>query len=194
MDSESSPHPKKLRDTTSQKRVKRLRTSVIRTTAWVIVIALVYSFAPIDRDANVNPQIVLSLMVVAFSVLIYFSIRRIMTDDYPLLRATQAAVLTFSLYLFGFATLYLTMSTIDPGHFTEPLSRTAAFYFTVSVSSTVGFGDITPTNDFARIVVAAQMILTFVLMGVGVRTLLTVGKTQASRNKTSASSKAPTSE
>ncbi len=192
MDSESSPP--KLRDIASRERVKWLRTSLIRTAAGVIILALVYVYAPIDRDANVHPLIVLALMLVFFAVVIYFSTRRIMTDDYPQLRAAQVAVLTISLYLFGFAALYLSMSTINPDYFTEPLSHTGAFYFTVAITSTVGFGDITPTNDLARIVVTAQMILNIVLIGVGIRAFLALGKMQASHNKTSASSKPPTSE
>jgi hypothetical protein len=39
----------------------------------------------------------------------------------------------------------------------EPLSRTDALYYTITVFSTVGFGDITPRADLARIVTMVQM-------------------------------------
>jgi voltage-gated potassium channel len=39
----------------------------------------------------------------------------------------------------------------------EPLSRTDALYYTITVFSTVGFGDVTPRADLARIVTMVQM-------------------------------------
>ena len=44
--------------------------------------------------------------------------------------------------------------------FSQKLDHSRALYFTITVFSTVGFGDITPTNDAARLAVGAQMLLT----------------------------------
>jgi hypothetical protein len=52
------------------------------------------------------------------------------------------------------------------------MSRVGALYFTVTVFATVGFGDIVPVTDAARIVVMVQMVGDLVLVGVGVRVLL----------------------
>ena len=46
--------------------------------------------------------------------------------------------------------------TISAGNFSEPLTRTDALYFTVTVFSTVGFGDITAKTEAARLVVTGQ--------------------------------------
>ena len=64
------------------------------------------------------------------------------------------------------------MSRGDSSSFTEDLSRTDALYLTVTIFSTVGFGDISPKLASARVVVSAQMILDLVLLGLGVRILL----------------------
>ena len=53
----------------------------------------------------------------------------------------------------------------QPGGFTETLSRTAALYFTVTVFATVGFGDIAPKTDVARIVTMVQMLTGLVAVG-----------------------------
>ena len=45
------------------------------------------------------------------------------------------------------------MATISASNFSEPLTRTGALYFTVTVFSTVGFGDITAKTEAARLVV-----------------------------------------
>ena len=64
------------------------------------------------------------------------------------------------------------MSRGDASSFTEELSRTDALYLTVTIFSTVGFGDISPKVESARLVVSTQMILDLVILGLGVRILL----------------------
>ena len=49
------------------------------------------------------------------------------------------------------------MERASAASFTEPLTRTDALYFTVTVFSTVGFGDIAAKSEAARIVLIVQM-------------------------------------
>ncbi len=62
--------------------------------------------------------------------------------------------------------------------FTESLDQTRALYFTVSVFSTVGFGDITPWTDTARLIVSAQMLLDLVVIGAGVRLIFSAARSR----------------
>ncbi|WP_236077868.1 potassium channel family protein [Rhodococcus sp. P1Y] len=56
-------------------------------------------------------------------------------------------------------------------------------YFTLTVFSTVGFGDITASTDFARAVVSIQMIGNLVIIALGGRLLLAaVRRGQARRH------------
>ena len=64
----------------------------------------------------------------------------------------------FAVFVVVFAWTYLTMARSDPATFTQPLTRVSALYLTVTVFSTVGFGDITPVTDAARVTVMAQMV------------------------------------
>jgi len=75
------------------------------------------------------------------------------------------------LFLVLFAWIYLTMSRSDPGYFSIPLNRTESLYFTVTIFSTVGFGDIVPKVDLARIVTMVQMIADLTVLAVVVRLL-----------------------
>ena len=60
------------------------------------------------------------------------------------------------------------MERASAASFTEPLTRTDALYFTVTVFSTVGFGDISPKSEAARVVLIVQMLADLVLLwGVG---------------------------
>ena len=65
-----------------------------------------------------------------------------------------------------FAAGYCLMSYASPGAFTEPMDRTDAIYFTVTVFATVGFGDIAPVTTSARVVVTLQMVGDLLVLGV----------------------------
>ncbi|MFJ5776245.1 potassium channel family protein [Streptomyces sp. NPDC093094] len=54
----------------------------------------------------------------------------------------------------------------------EPLSHSDALYFTVTVFSTVGFGDITAKTEAARLVVTAQMLADLVIPGLAVKVVV----------------------
>ena len=64
-----------------------------------------------------------------------------------------------------FAATYVLIARDDPDSFSEMLSRTGALYFTLTVFATVGFGDIAPRSDVARILTMIQMIIDLVVVG-----------------------------
>jgi hypothetical protein len=59
-----------------------------------------------------------------------------------------------------------------PNSFTETLSRTDALYFTVTIFSTVGFGDIAPTSELARIISMTQMLMGLIVHGLTARIVM----------------------
>jgi len=69
------------------------------------------------------------------------------------------------LFVLVFASTYLLLASGQPQAFTEPLSHTDALYFTMTVFSTVGFGDIAPQSDAARLAVTVQMVGNLVVLG-----------------------------
>jgi uncharacterized membrane protein YtjA (UPF0391 family) len=67
---------------------------------------------------------------------------------------------------------YFLMALDSPGTFTaDPLTRVDTLYLTVTIFSTVGFGDISAASQPARILVTIQMILNLIVLGAGVRLL-----------------------
>jgi voltage-gated potassium channel len=80
-----------------------------------------------------------------------------------------------------FASTYFVMERASAASFTQPLTRTDALYFTVTVFSTVGFGDITAKSETARAVLIAQMAADLALLGAGIRVLL--GAVQRGRER-----------
>ena len=84
----------------------------------------------------------------------------------------------FPLFLLVFAALYLALSRTTPSAFSQELDHTRALYFAITVFSTVGFGDITPTSNAARIVVSIQMLLDLVVIGLVVRLFINAAKSR----------------
>ena len=83
------------------------------------------------------------------------------------------------------------LDTISAGNFTEPLTRTDALYFTVTVFSTVGFGDITAKTEAARLVVTGQMIADLVVIGLGLKVIVGAVKRGRQQLPTGAASAQP---
>jgi hypothetical protein len=52
------------------------------------------------------------------------------------------------------------------------LSRTDGLYFTVTVFSTVGFGDIVAKSETARLVVTGRMLADLVVLGVAIKVVV----------------------
>jgi len=101
-----------------------------------------------------------------------FQVRSIVRATYPALRAVGALATSAPLFLLLFAGTYFVMDTISAGSFSEPLTRTDALYFTVTVFTTVGFGDITATTEVTRVLVTAQMVAGIVTVGIGARIIV----------------------
>ena len=101
-----------------------------------------------------------------------WEVRAIAGSRYPGLRAAETLGLILPLFLVLFASTYFVMERASAASFTEPLTRTDALYFTVTVFSTVGFGDITAKSETARVVLIVQMLADLAFLGAGIRVLV----------------------
>jgi hypothetical protein len=70
----------------------------------------------------------------------------------------QALASGVTLLLVLYSSLYSVIAYNQTDSFTQTLSRTDGLYFTVTVFATVGFGDITPRSELARIITTTQML------------------------------------
>ena len=82
-----------------------------------------------------------------------------------------------------FAIVYVSMAGADPANFSVQLSRSASLYFTITVLSTVAFGDIVPKTDAARLVVSLQMLLDIVVLGVILKVIVGAARTGIERRQ-----------
>ena len=108
-----------------------------------------------------------------------WQVRAIQRARYPAVQAIEGLAFAVPLFLLLFATEYYVLASATPGAFTEPVNRTDALYFTVTVFSTVGFGDIAPVTQAARIAVLVQMVADLLVLGVLLRAV--TGAVEAGR-------------
>jgi len=64
------------------------------------------------------------------------------------------------------------MAAVSASNFGQKLTHTDALYFTVTVFTTVGFGDITAKSEGARLLATAQMMADLVVLGIGAKIIL----------------------
>ena len=132
------------------------------------MLVALYYLLPLDHARNVPLVLVAGLLILA--AVIAWQLRTVAKARYPTVRAIQALATTVPLFLLLFASAYFTMANANPANFsTHPLTRTDVLYFTVTVFSTVGFGDISAVSQSARLVVTAQMLLDLLALGLVIR-------------------------
>jgi FtsH-binding integral membrane protein len=150
-----------------RQRLRALVRVVATTTARLVLSAV----RPVDRSGTVAAALLL-LGLVLLVVLLVWQVRAVTRARYPVLRAVEAFVTTAVLFVVLFATGYTALSDLSPDAFSEPLDRVGAFYLTVTVLATVGFGDITPVSQAARVAVTVQMVCGLAFVGLVGRQLL----------------------
>jgi voltage-gated potassium channel len=152
------------------------RTIVEVVLTWAFLFGIYYLIPFTDRTtAQALARFLLGTVV--FVLVFAWTLRRVTRAEFPGLRAVRALGMAIPLFLVVFAVFYLSLSQASTTHFSEPLDHSGALYLVITVFSTVGFGDITPEGDIARISVSIQMLLDLVVIGAVLRLLTTAAKT-----------------
>jgi Ion channel len=146
--------------------------ATLRSAASTAVLVVIYYLLPLDRSSAAEAVTMLVAGLVIFIGLLTYQVHRIIRSPFPGLRAVEALATSVPLFLLLFAATYVVLAKLSAGNFTQPLSRTDALYFTITVFATVGFGDITAKTETARLVVTGQMIADLIIIGLGLRVIL----------------------
>jgi len=146
--------------------------AVLRGLVVTTVLVLLYYLMPLDQPWDTGTAVRLLIGLLVFVGLTVWQVRAIADSRYPAVRAFETLGLIVPLYLLLFASTYFLMERAAAASFTQSLTRTDALYFSVTVFTTVGFGDITAKSETARIVLIIQMLADLALLGAGARVLL----------------------
>ena len=161
--------------------------SVMRMVVIVALLLVTYFFVPIHEGSTVTSAVVWAALLALVAIIGVFvhQTRRINRSQYPLLAGGETLIIVLAIFLIGFAFVYLSMSASAPDTFSEPLNRTGAVYFAITVLSTVGFGDITPKSDPSRWLVSAQMLIDIGFIAGALRLIFDIARRADRRQRAS---------
>jgi hypothetical protein len=133
---------------------------------------VIYYLLPLDRTSIGVTVAMLAVGLAGLVALVTVQIRLIIKAEHPALRGLGALATSAPLFLLLFSATYFVLGGISTSSFSQPLTRTDALYFTVTVFATVGFGDITATTEVTRALVTGQMVAGIVVVGIGARLIV----------------------
>jgi voltage-gated potassium channel len=150
-----------------------LLLGLARTVLTVVGLLVLYYLLPLDRGFRSRTVLILLAGLLTVGLLVAWQVRTILRARHPALRAIEAIALSIPLFLLLFAAAYVLLAGTDPHAFTEPLNATDGLYFVITVFATVGFGDIAPVTEVARVLTTVQMVGDLLLIGLVLRLFLT---------------------
>jgi uncharacterized membrane protein len=149
----------------------KIVSSSLRAVGAIVVLTTTYFLLPLDHTSRWVTITVLVIGLTALVALVVYQVGSVMSSTFPVLRAIESLAVSVPLFLLLFASTYVAMEGLSAQSFSQPLTHTDALYFTVTVFATVGFGDITPVTEAARLVVTGQMIADLVIIGIAIKAI-----------------------
>jgi len=145
-----------------------VRAVLIATTAVLVSVAINVEAVP---GAVRLPFLFTYILLWVVLYVLYFrhQMKMIARADFPTVRAWETLVVGAIMFITVFANAYYQISQLNSRSFSEDLDLFTAYYFTVTVLGTVGFGDITPVTILARSVSMVQMIVDLGIIAFTVR-------------------------
>jgi fumarate reductase subunit D len=134
------------------------------------IIALYYVL-PLASGGWIIGALLIVVLVVGLLPLSVIQAKKVLESSRPLASAIRAAVLLVTVLVIGFAGGYYELAHRTDGQIDAISTKTDSIYFTVTTLSTVGYGDIVPTGQWARALATAQMLVDLAFLALGVRLL-----------------------
>ena len=152
----SSAEP--IEDPSPRERRRVVVWAVVRTITALALVVAIYFLTPLGHRTNAGRVVELGAGFLALVAVIAWQIRQIVRSAHP-----------SPLYILLFATAYFLMAHANAAAFGGRMTRTDSMYFSTTIFTTVGFGDITAKSQAARVVVTLQMFLDLVILGLVAR-------------------------
>jgi voltage-gated potassium channel len=150
---------------------KRVLINLATSLGAVVACTVVYYLLPVDRFGlvgTVNAVVAFAVGLAAVSSLILFQVRRFRIGGAR--HGSSIAGVAAALYLavLFFAAVYFGLARQDPGSIASLRTKTDALYYSLTITSTVGFGDVHPVSQLARAVASVQMAFNIGFLAVAV--------------------------
>lgn len=144
------------------------------TTAVLFLLTVGYYLLPVRSPAEVEGYARLLVSVLSLGLLVVVLRRQAARSRRALspgMRRIQWLLTALYVLVLGFALAYAAVSSLDPAQIVGIHDRTDALYFSVTIVSTVGFGDIHAAGTVARLIVTVHMVFNLIYLGTALRLL-----------------------
>lgn len=156
--------------------------------AVVLVAAIVWLYmlvpVPTSDESPLAVGISIAMIALIYIAVGIWAMLRVHRSARPLRTGVLALSVMVTAMVTTFAMAYATMSATNPANFNVPLDKVSALYFTMTILSTTGFGDITATSDAGMIAVMVQMVVGLTLLTALARVLVAAARSGAKRRLT----------
>ena len=167
---------------TRKERRRLLRRALGTAGIKVTLLFALYFLLPLNNDFGATTLIGLTIAMVVVVALIVMEYRATVSSPYPRLTAAAGMSVVIAVFVLAFAVVYYLMEVSANSSFTQSMTRLDALYFTTTVLTTVGFGDIAAKSEMARGITTFQMFADLVLIGIVVRALMSAVGSGLSRD------------
>jgi voltage-gated potassium channel len=161
-----------LKSAKPERRQRTVRFAAMRIVLAFVLLVGAYFVLPFDRVSVAQLWFIVFTAVAALTVVSIVQLRAVASSEFPTLRGVEALMVSLVLLLVSFAGIYIGLSSYDAGAFDEQLDHVGALYFALTTLTTIGYGDISPVSNAARIVVMVQMVVDVVILGVFIRLVI----------------------
>lgn len=165
---------------TPHERRAKIVQSILTASVVAALIILVYFSFPLTRTSSERSVLLFVGSLVLVGIVWIVQILATLRSTYPSLRAIESLGTSVPLFLITFATTHYLIEYRHAGSYSQPMTRLDALYFATTTFTTVGFGDITPVSELARLVTLLQMVGNLILIGLVARILLGAGQLRRS--------------
>ena len=156
--------------------------------AYVALMLAAYFRLPAATLTITDVGVAVVLVLAALGVLLWLflrQIRRVPTAAAPVVQSVSALVLVFVPFVLLFSYIYLSLAARGEDQMVGLETHLDALYFTVTMLTTVGFGDISPSGQMARAVATTQMLVNLIFRGFLVRVAFQVAQDERRRRQES---------
>ena len=161
---------------------RRMIGGSVAVVGFVVLLLAAYFTLPAGEFDVVNTSVAILLVLAAVGLLVGAYLWRLQDVEsavMPMMRALATLVVFLVTLVVVFAYMYLSLETRSPGQLPGLETHLDSLYFTVTMLTTVGYGDIAPTGQAARAMATSQMVFNVVFIGYLVQASVSIGKDAA---------------
>ena len=154
------PYPHKVTEAGADRTPRRTRLGLLALE--VVALVAVYFLVPLDGPIGLRLAAYAAGLALVILVVVRQLRRHLRSRDADIRVDSLALAIVMAVLLF--ALTYYAVDTAESGEFSGLKTRIDALYFSLTVATTTGFGDVSAQSQLARVLVSVQLVFNIVIL------------------------------